>query len=190
MIVKFIFFLLILLFIKIFILKFDYRDYFVISVTLLIIFLGYLYIFTDHISLIIFIFIASISLIIYSFCSSQNEDSRLIITDGVINFKNMYKNNYSIYSLVKDLKEIGISNLNNNNCGILKNGKLYIYYKKKVLVKYPIPIIFDGNIDKNGLDLIKKNRQWLLNILDKKEVDYDCILYAFYFKKNLYIIKK
>lgn len=182
--------ILIFLFIKIFIVRFDFHDYFTISITLLIIFFGYLYIVSNHVFLILLIFISSVSLIIYSFFYHDSSESSLIIVDGVINFKNMYKNKYSITTLLNDLKSTGVSFLNKNNCGVLKDGKLVLYYRRNTFIKYPIFIIFDGKIDYDGLNLIKKKDKWLDNILKKEKVDCQNVFLAFYYKRNLYLIKK
>ena len=182
--------ILIFLFIKLFIVRFDIHDYFTVSITLLIIFLGYLYIVSSHVFLVLLIFISSVSLIIYSFFYHDSNESSLIIVDGIINFKNMYKNKYAITRLLNDLKRSGVSFLNKNNCGVLKNGELTLYYKRNTFIKYPIPIIFDGRVDYDGLNMIKKKEKWLDDILKKEKVDYQNIFFAFYYKNNLYLIKK
>ena len=55
---------------------------------------------------------------------------------------------------------------------------------------YPLPIVIDGKIDYEALRAINKTSKWLTNRLSENDLSLSNLLYAFYKKKTIYIIKK
>ncbi len=189
MIIKLLFVIIILLILRIFLIRFDYRDYFYVTLTLLLIIICYFYIFSNSLLFIIPIFVISISLIVYSFVSSKTSDNTVIILNGNINFKNMFKNNFSIINLLEEIKKNNISFLDENICAILIDKKL-IFYSKREKLNRPVSLIIDGNICLQELNKIGKSRTWLFNKLLEQKCNINDIFYSFIYKNKLYLIKK
>ena len=116
----------------------------------------------------------------------------IIISNGKLNFNEMIKERYTLDDLLLQLREKQIRTIEEVDYAILENnGKLSVFVKddkdKKV---FPLPIIIDGNIQDDNLPLIKKNKNWVKNILNKKKISQKDVFYAFYKNDEIYIIKK
>lgn len=117
----------------------------------------------------------------------------LIIDKGKLNFKEMVKQRYSIDDLLLALRSNQIKSVDEVDYAILEtNGKLSIFKKNilKMSGDYPLPLVIDGRIDKDALNAINKTTKWLLNRLSANDLSLDNLLYAFYKKKTIYVIKK
>ncbi len=113
----------------------------------------------------------------------------VIINSGTINFKEMIRQRYNLDDLLTQLRENGISSIEDVNYAVLEtSGKLSVF-KKSDNNDYPIPVILDGYINDSTLKHINKNRKWVYNMLKSENVDLGCIFYAFYRKNKLYIIR-
>ncbi len=137
------------------------------------------------------IIISKISLKSTKFRDLIDGKPTIIIKNGIINFKNMMDQRYSLDDLLLQLREKDIRSIDNVEFAILEtSGKLSVFKKDDYDKSYPLPIILDGTVnDKNLLD-INKNRIWLNKILTNKGISIYDIFYAFYKKDTLYIIKK
>lgn len=114
----------------------------------------------------------------------------LIINKGKLNIKEMIKQRYTLDDLLLQLRQNSIANIKEVNYAILENnGKLSIF-KKKDNVDSPLPIIIDGIINIDVLVNINKSESWLRECLDNQNMRLKDVLYAFYNKKILYVIKK
>lgn len=114
----------------------------------------------------------------------------LIINKGKLNIKEMIKQRYTLDDLLLQLRQNSIANIKEVNYAILENnGKLSIF-KKKDNVDSPLPIIIDGIINIDVLVNINKSESWLRECLDNRNMRLKDVLYAFYNKKVLYVIKK
>jgi len=117
----------------------------------------------------------------------------LIIENGKLNYKEMVRLRYSIDDLLMQLRQNGVSSIENIEYAFLEhNGKLsiFLYDKFKIKKDYPMPLIVDGEINGNVLKKIKKDKKWIINILNRKSVNLSEVFYAIYNKNTLYIIKK
>lgn len=188
MIFKLVFIIFILFIIKLFIIRFDFNDYFFVLISIILSFFSFIYIISDEKIYIVFIIILSISLIINSYLKTDSSDNIIIVLDGKINFKNMIKKKYSISSFYNDLKD-NMTIFNDNTCILLKDNKLESYIKKDSIDE-PIPIIIDGLLHNNGLLTIEKSNIWLNKILNKYNYNIQDIFYSFFYNNKLYIIKK
>ena len=113
---------------------------------------------------------------------------QVIINKGKVDFKQMQKIRYSLDDLISQLREQGIKNINDVNYAILENnGKLSVFNDNNV---YPMPIIIDGTIDVDTIKNMKKDLNWVYNILDKNKLKLEDVFYAFYTKDKTYIIRK
>lgn len=112
----------------------------------------------------------------------------VIIKNGKIVFSEMIKLRYSLDDLILQLREQGVSSIEDVKYAILENnGNLSVFNKES---SYPLPIILDGVIDYDVLENINKSTKWLYRILKEKNVDVEQVFYAFYAKGNTFIIKK
>ena len=100
----------------------------------------------------------------------------------------MQKIRYSLDDLISQLREQGIKNINDVNYAILENnGKLSVFNDNNT---YPMPIIIDGTIDVDTVKNMKKDLNWVYDILDKNKLKLEEVFYAFYTKNKTFIIKK
>ncbi|MGN1268983.1 MAG: DUF421 domain-containing protein [Candidatus Aphodocola sp.] len=116
----------------------------------------------------------------------------VIIKKGIINFKNMVDQRYTLDDLLLQLREKDIRSIDEVDYAILEiNGKLSVFKKDDVDKKtYPLPIILDGEVQFDNLYILNKTKRWLLNILIEKKITAEEVFYAFSKGNELYIIKK
>ena len=116
----------------------------------------------------------------------------IIIKKGIINFKNMVDQRYTLDDLLLQLREKDIRSIDEVEYAILEiNGKLSVFKKDdKDKKTYPLPIILDGKVEFENLYAINKTKKWLLNVLLEKNISAEDIFYAFSKDGELYIIKK
>lgn len=117
----------------------------------------------------------------------------VIIDRGVLNIKEMVKQRYSINDLLLAIREKNIKSIDEIDYAVLEtNGKLSIF-KKGTIKKhkeYPLPLIIDSEINMSVLNSINKSEEWLLKELYEANMSLDKILYAFYKKNKIYVVKK
>lgn len=112
----------------------------------------------------------------------------VIIKNGKLNFEEMKKLRYSLDDLISQLREQGIKSIEEVNYAVLENnGKLSVFNKD---TEYPLPIIMDGEIDKQVLKDLNKDEKWVHQILKSKNLKLENVFYAFHTKNKTYIIKK
>lgn len=117
----------------------------------------------------------------------------LIINKGVINFKEMVKQRYTLDDLLLELRTNKIKNLMDVEYAVLENnGKLNIfkYNFLKIKSENPFPLILDGKAETSTLNYINKDEKWLLDLLSKDNLSVSEIFYCFYKNNKAYIIKK
>ena len=139
--------------------------------------------------------------IILAYISLKNRNIRkffegkpsLIISQGKIHYHEMIRQRYSLDDLLIALRQKEIKDISDVEYAFLEtNGKLSIfkYNPFKIKTSYPMPLIIDGNIEKNTLNHLHKSEQWLEKVLKKKNLTLKDIFYSFYKNKKIYIIKK
>lgn len=112
----------------------------------------------------------------------------IIIKEGKIKFKEMTKIRYSLDDLITQLREQGIKSIEEVDYAILENdGKLSVFQKCNDL---PMPIIADGVINYEVLREINKNKNWVMKLLQEKNLNLSDIFYAFYTKNKTFIIRR
>ncbi len=117
----------------------------------------------------------------------------VIIKKGMVDFKSMVEQRYTLDDLLLQLREKDIRSIEEVDYAILEiNGKLSVFKKddKKDNKTYPLPIIVDGEVQFDNLYKLNKTKSWLLNILYDKNIPATNIFYAFYKAGELFIIKK
>ena len=111
----------------------------------------------------------------------------LIINKGKINKTEMKKQRYSLDDLMLELRNNNIEDLTQVKFAILENnGRLNIY--KNDTSDIPFPLILDGCVQKDTLNYINKDLDWLIDNLDNKNLNIEDIFYAFYKDNKVYVI--
>lgn len=115
----------------------------------------------------------------------------VIIKKGIIDFKSMVEQRYTLDDLLLQLREKDIRSIEEVDYAILEiNGKLSVFKKDdKDKKTYPLPIIIDGIIQYDNLYILNKSKSWLLNTLINKSLKAEDIFYAFVKNNDLYMIK-
>ena len=116
----------------------------------------------------------------------------IIINKGILNYKEMIKQRYSLDDLLLSLRQNNIKSIEDVEYAFLEtNGKLSIFKYNifKTEGTYPLALIVDGIIQTKTLKEIKHSKYWLLNYLNKQDTDLNNVFYAFYKNKKIYLIK-
>ena len=138
--------------------------------------------------------------IIFAFISIKSRTFRnlldgkpsIIINKGILNYKEMIKQRYSLDDLLLSLRQNNIKSIEDVEYAFLEtNGKLSIfkYNLFKTEGTYPLALIVDGVIQSKTLKEIRHSKYWLLNYLNKQDTDLNNVFYAFYKNKKIYSIK-
>lgn len=114
----------------------------------------------------------------------------IIIRNGKVNYKEMMKQKYNLDDLLIQMRDKGYKSIEDIDYAILENNGTLSVFDKKEDRNLPLPLILDSNIEDDTLRLLKKDKRWVYDILDKKNVLLDEVFYAFYKDKNIFIIKK
>ena len=117
----------------------------------------------------------------------------LIINKGVINYREMLKQRYTLDDLMIELRNNNIDDLKEVEYAVLENnGKLNIFKYKFLTNKsnVPFPLILDGIIQEDTLKYINETKEWLYDYLDDNKLDKDDIFYGFYKNNRIYVILK
>lgn len=134
--------------------------------------------------------------IFISFITLKNDKLRyiidgkptIIIKNGKLNFTEMSKLRYSLDDLLTQLRLQGVKSIDKVKYAVLENnGNLSVFNDNS---DYPLPLILDGVIDFNTLKEIKKDYNWLINNLKKKNLEVDEVFYAFYTNRKIFIITR
>ena len=117
----------------------------------------------------------------------------LIINRGIINYKEMMKQRYSLDDLLLELRNNNIKNLKDVEYAVLENsGKLNVF-KYNFLgfdSANPFPLILDGVAQKDTLCYMDKDEEWLHDYLRCNDLKKEDIFYAFYKNNKIYVIKR
>ena len=117
----------------------------------------------------------------------------LIINRGIINYKEMVRQRYSLDDLLLELRNNKIKDLKDVEYAILENNghlNIFKYTFLGINSDNPFPLILDGVIQKDTLDYIEKNEDWLNSYLKTSNLKKEDIFYAFYKNKKVYVIKR
>lgn len=114
----------------------------------------------------------------------------VIIKGGKINYKEMLKQRYNLDDLLVQLRDKGYRSIEEVEYAILEsNGTLSVFPYDKGKSPLPLPIILDGDIQEDTIKHLKKDKKWVYNFLDKKNIRLDNVFFAFYKDNNIFIIK-
>lgn len=117
----------------------------------------------------------------------------LLINSGIINYKEMVKQRYTLDDLMMELRNNNIKNLKDVEYAILENnGKLNIFKYNFLGLdsSNPFPLILDGTIQKDTLNYIDKKESWLTDYLNSNNIKINEVFYSFYKNNKIYVIKR
>ena len=100
----------------------------------------------------------------------------LIIKNGKVNFKEMTKQKYNLDDLLVQLREKGFKSIEEIEYAILENnGTLSVFAYEEEKDNYlPLPLILDNKIQEDTLKHLHKDSKWVLNLLDKRNINIEC----------------
>ena len=127
-----------------------------------------------------------------TFRNIMDGKTSIIINHGILNYKEMIRQRYSLDDLLLGLRQEGIKSIEEVEYAFLEsNGKLSIfkYNLFKTDGNYPMPIIVDGVIQEVTLKNIHKTKLWLKTYLKRQNTDLTNVFYAFYKNHKIYLIK-
>ena len=142
------------------------------------------------------ILVLVISEISISYLSLKSEKFRnfvdghptVIIKNGKVNFSAMSRLRYTLDDLITQLRGEGVKSIEEVDYAVLEtSGDLSVFQNTK---DYPMPIILDGVIQDKILPELQKDKDWILHMLKKQNVDLKNVFYAFYTQNRLFVIKK
>ena len=114
----------------------------------------------------------------------------VIIKGGKINYNEMLKQRYNLDDLLVQLRDKGYRSIEEVEYAILESsGTLSIFPYETGKSPLPLPIILDGDIQEDTIKHLKKDKKWVYNFLDKKDINIEDVFFAFYKDKNIFIIK-
>ena len=114
----------------------------------------------------------------------------VIIKDGKINYNEMLKQRYNLDDLLVQLRDKGYRSIEEVEYAILESsGTLSVFPYETGKSPLPLPLILDGDIEEDTLKHLKKDKKWVYNFLDKKDIKLEEVFFAFYKDKNIFIIK-
>lgn len=96
----------------------------------------------------------------------------IIIYNGKIDERVMRKQRYNFDDLLSQLREKDIFNINEVEFAILESsGKLSVMKKQSPsdkLPNFPLPLILDGEVQRENLEFLQLNEQWFLDELKSR----------------------
>lgn len=114
----------------------------------------------------------------------------IIIKNGKINYSEMVKQRYNLDDLLVQLREKGYRSIEEIEYAILESsGNLSIFPYNNQDSPLPLPLILDGDIQIDTIKHLKKDKKWVYDFLDKKNINIEDVFFAFYKDKNIFIIK-
>lgn len=114
----------------------------------------------------------------------------VIIKNGKINYKEMINQKYSLEDLLSQIREKGYRSIEEIEYAILENnGMLSIFEYAGKKSPFPMPIILDGEIQSDTLKHLKRDDNWVLMILQKRNINLGDVFYAFYKDRSVFVIK-
>lgn len=114
----------------------------------------------------------------------------VIIKNGKVNYNEMLKQRYNLDDLLVQLRDKGYRSIEEIEYAILESsGTLSIFPYDNGKSPLPLPIILDGDIQEDTIKHLKKDKKWVYDFLNRKDIALENVFFAFYKDKNIFIIK-
>lgn len=115
----------------------------------------------------------------------------ILIENGSIDQRVMRRERYSIDDLMFQLHSKDLSSPDEVAFAILENnGTLSILPKKSCRVRYPHPLISDGQVNREALAHIGKDEAWLTQEMTKQGAQVQDVFLCLYQKDGLFVMKR
>ncbi len=153
----------------------------------------YLAIFPICVLVLLEVLLGKISIKSKKFNEMMTGKPSLLIENGKLKFKELFKNRYTLNDLLLELRQNGIKSISDVEYAVLEsNGKLSVFKYNILKTKsdYPMPLIIEGDIQEETLKNLKKSKEWLVNKIHNKGLLVNDIFYCFYKNNKIYIINK
>ena len=102
----------------------------------------------------------------------------VIISKGIVNFKEMIKQRYNLNDLLSQLRGQGVKSIENVDYAILENNGLLSVFQKEKRSVVPMPIIVSGALQFETIHEIGKDATWVYQLLKKHHLDLKDVFYA------------
>ena len=112
----------------------------------------------------------------------------VIISKGIVNFKEMIKQRYNLNDLLSQLRGQGVKSIEDVDYAILENNGLLSVFQKERKSVVPMPIIVSGALQFETIHEICKDAAWVYLLLKKHLLYLKVFFYAFYKDGEFYII--
>lgn len=121
------------------------------------------------------IVLALVSLKSEKFRHLLDGEPTIIVRDGKIDEKQMRKQRYNMNDLLTQLREDGVGDVRDVQYAILETSGRLSVFRKKVdsTPEFTLPLIVDGEVHKNHLQMLDQSEGWLYKRLN--ELGYDDI---------------
>lgn len=139
------------------------------------------------------IVLAYISMKSRSFRTFIEGKSSMIICDGKLNYHEMINQRYNLDDLLLNLRQQKIKSIEEVEYAFLEsNGKLSIfpYDNNKPKKIYPVPLIIDGEINKENLKKTKYTITKIYSLLYENNIQLSNVFYGFLNNDKIFIILK
>ena len=114
----------------------------------------------------------------------------VIIKNGKINYNEMLKQRYNLDDLLVQLRDKGYRSIEEIEYAVLEgSGTLSVFPYESGKSPLPLPLILDGDIQLETIKHLRKDKKWVYDFLDKKDIKLQDVFFAFYKDKNIFIIK-
>ena len=91
------------------------------------------------------------------------------------------KQRYNLDDLLVQIREKGYRSIEEVEYAILEsNGTLSVFPYDNGKSPLPLPIILDGDIQEDTIKHLKKDKKWVYNILDKKDIKLSLKKYSYF----------
>ncbi len=115
----------------------------------------------------------------------------VIIDHGCLNQRIMLRQRYTIDDLMYQLRSAGCSTIDEVQFALLENsGTLTVLLKKDCVLEYPFPLISDGEIQKQHLNILKKSEAWIVEECRMKNRKPSDVFVALWTKNGLLLVDK
>ena len=95
----------------------------------------------------------------------------VIISKGIVNFKEMIKQRYNLNDLLSQLRGQGVKSIEDVDYAILENNGLLSVFQKERKSVVPMPIIVSGALQFETIHEIGKDAAWVYQLLKKHHLD-------------------
>ncbi|WP_239586897.1 DUF421 domain-containing protein [Shouchella xiaoxiensis] len=115
----------------------------------------------------------------------------ILIKDGVLQQENLKKQNYTIDDIMLQLRDKNIADIQEVEWAMLEASGTLSIFKKSEQTPLTLPLIMDGSIQRDHLQILSYSEEWLLQKLSEQGItDPSRVFYCSYFNGKFSVQKK